>query len=53
LGDGFTTAVLTRDKLTLAGGHRYILARNPDLYRDIIGQENIPQQKVIWLPEEK
>ncbi|MBK8501290.1 MAG: nitrilase family protein [Saprospiraceae bacterium] len=53
LGDGFTTAVLTRDKLTLAGGHRYIMARKPDLYRDIIGQENIPRQKVIWLPEEK
>lgn len=53
LGDGFTTALLTRDKLTQAGGHRYILARKPDLYRDIIGQENIPQQKVIWLADGK
>ena len=53
LGDGFTTAVLTRDKLTQAGGHRYTLARKPDLYRDIIGQPNIPQQKVIWLSGEK
>ncbi len=29
---------LTPDKLTQAGGYRYIKARRPDLYRDIIGQ---------------
>lgn len=49
LGDDITTATLTREKLTQAGGHRYLKARRPDLYRDIIGQEHKPQQKVVWL----
>jgi len=49
LGDGFTTAILTKEKLTQAGGYRYIKARRPDLYRDIIGAEHQPEQKVVWL----
>lgn len=49
LGDGYTTAWLTREKLTQAGGHRYTLARKPELYRDILSQENISSQKVSWL----
>jgi 5-aminopentanamidase len=53
LGDDYTTAVITPEKLTRAGGRRYINARRPDLYRDIIGQPHTPVQKVIWLNQEK
>jgi len=49
LGDDFVSAVLIPSKLTLSGGNRYIKARRPDLYKDIIGQDHIPEQKVIWL----
>jgi predicted amidohydrolase len=48
LGDCFVTATLTPQKLTQAGGYRYIKARRPDLYKDIIGQPHSPEQKVIW-----
>lgn len=47
--DSFVTATLTPEKLTLAGGARYLKARRPDLYRDIIGQDHQPEQKVVWL----
>jgi predicted amidohydrolase len=49
LGDDIVTSTLTREKLTQAGGYRYIKARRPELYRDIIGQEHEPEQKVVWL----
>ena len=49
LGDDITEATLTQDKLTNAGGNRYIKARRPELYRDIIGQEHKSEQKVVWL----
>jgi len=49
LGDDFTVATLTRDKLTKAGGYRYLNARRPELYRDIIGKEHKSEQKVVWL----
>lgn len=49
LGDDLVTATLTPDKLTMAGGYRYMKARRPDLYRDIIGQDHTPEQKVVWL----
>lgn len=49
LGDSISTAILTPEKLTQAGGNRYIKARRPDLYRGIIGQEHNPEQKVVWL----
>jgi predicted amidohydrolase len=52
LGDGFVTATLTPEKLTQAGGHRYLQARRPELYRDILGQPHQPEQKVAWLTEE-
>jgi 5-aminopentanamidase len=52
--DSFVTATITPEKLTQAGGYRYIKARRPDLYRDIIGQDHKPEQKVVWLnPGEK
>ena len=47
--DSFVTATLTPEKLNQAGGHRYIKARRPELYRDIIGQDHKSKQKVIWL----
>lgn len=49
LGDDIITATLTPEKLTQAGGHRYIKARRPDLYREIIGQGHTPEQKIVWL----
>jgi len=51
--DSFATAILTDDKLKQAGGYRYIKARRPDLYRDIIGQDHKSEQHVIWLGQEK
>ncbi len=49
LGDSFVTATLTPQKLTDAGGYRYIKARRPELYRDIIGQDHQSEQTVVWL----
>lgn len=51
LGDGYVTAVLTPEKLTQAGGHRYIQARRPELYSHIIGSPHQSEQKVVWLNE--
>ncbi len=49
--DSFVTATLTPEKLTQAGGYRYVKARRPELYRDIIGQEHKSEQNVVWLPK--
>lgn len=53
LGDDITTATLTADKLTKAGGYRYIKARRPELYKEILGQEHTSEQKVVWLNQSK
>lgn len=53
LGDDFTSATITPEKLTQAGGYRYLKARRPDLYRDIIGQFHVPEQKVVWMNVEE
>jgi predicted amidohydrolase len=53
LGDDYVTAVVTPEKLAQAGGYRYLQARRPDLYMDIIGQPHTPEQKVAWLNPEK
>jgi len=54
LGDDVVSALLTPAKLNQAGGSRYIKARRPDLYKDIIGKPHTPDQKVIWLnPDNK
>lgn len=47
--DSFETAIITSQKLNQAGGYRYLEARRPELYRDIIGQEHSSVQKVVWL----
>lgn len=49
LDDDISTAVITPEKLTQAGGSRYTNARRTDLYRDIIGKDHNPQQAVVWL----
>ncbi|MFT3705154.1 MAG: nitrilase family protein [Agriterribacter sp.] len=47
--DDFVTALVTPEKLKQAGGARYIQARRPELYADIIGQSHQSEQKVVWL----
>ena len=47
--DDFVMATLTEEKLKLAGGYRYMKARRPELYRDIIGKEHHAEQRVSWL----
>ncbi len=49
LDNQVVTTTLTPEKLTQAGGYRYIKARRPDLYNDIIGKEHQSEQKVVWL----
>jgi predicted amidohydrolase len=49
--DEIVIATATPQKLTEAGGYRYIKARRPDLYGDIIAQAHTPEQKVVWLDE--
>ncbi|RYY20552.1 MAG: nitrilase [Chitinophagaceae bacterium] len=49
--DAIASSVLIPEKLTQAGGYRYLKARRPELYRDIIGQEHVSEQKVVWLKD--
>jgi predicted amidohydrolase len=49
LGNAIATATLTPEKLKSAGGFRYIKARKPELYADIIGEAHVSEQKVVWL----
>ncbi|WP_284462586.1 nitrilase family protein [Chryseobacterium sp.] len=49
--DSFETAIITPEKLTQAGGYRYIKARRPELYGKIIGQHHFSEQKVVWLDD--
>jgi predicted amidohydrolase len=49
--DDYVIATCTEEKLRLAGGFRYIKARRPELYKDIIGKEHVALQKVSWMEE--
>lgn len=49
LGNEIVIADVTRDKLTNAGGYRYIKARRPELYKDILGKDHQSEQKVAWM----
>ncbi|MBB6108796.1 nitrilase family protein [Mucilaginibacter lappiensis] len=49
LDNEITIADIHADKLTLAGGYRYIKARRPELYGDIIRKAHQSEQKVVWL----
>jgi len=51
--NSFVTATIAPEKLIQAGGFRYIKARKPGLYRDIIGQEHRSEQKVVWMKPAK
>ncbi len=51
LGNDVISTVLFPEKLTLAGGYRYTQARRPELYRNIIGKEHTPEQKVSWISD--
>jgi predicted amidohydrolase len=53
LDDGFVTATITPEKLKQAGGYRYLNARRPELYRDIIWQVHKSEQVVVWLNNDK
>ncbi len=46
-------ATITSEKLTQAGGYRYIKARKPELYGDIIAKPHKSEQKVVWLNTEE
>jgi predicted amidohydrolase len=50
--NSFETAFCTKDKLTLAGGYRYKMARRPGLYKDIVGAPHTSVQKVVWLNDQ-
>jgi predicted amidohydrolase len=47
--DEYVLATITEDKLTKAGGFRYLRARRPELYKDIIGKSHLPDQRVSWM----
>ncbi|WP_411273894.1 nitrilase family protein [Daejeonella sp.] len=47
--DSIVTATITPEKLSQAGGHRYLKARRPDLYKEILSQDHAPELKVVWL----
>jgi hypothetical protein len=49
--DEFVMATCTADKLILAGGYRYMKARRPELYREILGKDHTSEQKVSWLED--
>lgn len=46
--DEIVIATVTPEKLTQAGGYRYIKARKPELYGDIIAKPHHSEQKVVW-----
>jgi predicted amidohydrolase len=49
--DEYVMATCSEEKLKLAGGYRYIKARRPELYKNIIGKEHVALQKVSWMEE--
>ena len=49
LSDELVLATMVPEKLNLAGGYRYMKARRPELYKEIIGKSHVQEQKVSWL----
>ncbi|KAH8587876.1 Nitrilase/cyanide hydratase and apolipo protein N acyltransferase [Bisporella sp. PMI_857] len=49
LGNGISSAVLTSEKLELAGGKRYKDARRPELYGGIIAKSHKSELRVNWI----
>ncbi len=52
LGDDVCNAVLIPENIKRAGGTRYLNARKPDLYREIIGAGHHSEQVVSWRKSE-
>ncbi|MEO5581793.1 MAG: nitrilase family protein [Saprospiraceae bacterium] len=50
--DSFVTATITPEKLSLAGGARYLNARRPELYKDILVKDHQSIQKVSWMSDQ-
>ena len=48
----FDTQVSGINVTANAGGYRYKQARRPELYKDIIGQPHVSNQKVSWMDPE-
>lgn len=51
LDNQVVTATLVPEKLQQAGGYRYIKARRPDLYGEILSKPHQSTQKVAWLQQ--
>ncbi|OAA53332.1 Nitrilase/cyanide hydratase and apolipoprotein N-acyltransferase [Cordyceps fumosorosea ARSEF 2679] len=49
LDEDMAVAVCTREKLHLAGGFRYRQARRPQIYGEILAQDNNSQLKIAWM----
>lgn len=49
LDNEFVIAELSPEPLTMAGGYRYIQARRPELYKEIIGAAHDSKQQISWL----
>lgn len=49
LDDEYVIAECVHGKIEESGGYRYRNARKPELYGEILGKENVPNQKVAWL----
>lgn len=47
--DSFVTVNISSEKLSRSGGYRYLKARRPELYRDIIGMDHHSEQNVVWM----
>ena len=47
--DEYVVVECTPDKLKMAGGYRYMKARRPELYKEIIGRAHKAEQKVSWM----
>jgi predicted amidohydrolase len=53
LDNDMVSTVLIPEKLTQAGGHRYLQARRPELYREILGKEHNSELKVSWIASDE
>jgi predicted amidohydrolase len=52
LGDQVVVATLQPEALERAGGSRYLSARKPELYGEILSAPNQPKQQVSWLADD-
>ena len=47
--DEVAVTKITDDKLKKSGGWRYRMARRPELYKEILGKNNVSKTKPVWL----